>query len=437
MIHGYDNHHDHSGVTVSELFIKAKHSAFKQEAMNYEHLDIAQFHKAVTKATEYLKTKTVKNIKAKYEWQLHYGIKKDDPLTLKHLLALIFYTDFTKLSTAFSCSFRALNAFESLQRIKQRNSAFYWMSRCLRELVELFSGCSWAEDLTGPFYTGMAVKLFISQFAMRLNSPTSTSKQLEVAVKFGGSNGTILTFDNPQYSRLRGWDCSWMSAFIEEDEVLWFGGFHRIKLICLRLLSTKQNFKEFCRCLAHFDGMMTGANQKKLKKKNDEFIIVNLIKYGLTKQTNVQFDEYILSSFEAFCQNKREIILDLCLLTSANDKIRNLLMHPIECDDTKRVDDDFTNLFRIDLLTLFPNAQSVIVDTYEYSLSMSSILSLISASNLKKIIIKTRKIGGKNWIDRLWQTEKEILSQQYAENGFDILYKDDKDHAVFEINVVE
>merc|ERR1712048_1021982 len=105
------------------------------------------------------------------------------------------------------------------------------------------------DRLAGPFYTGMAVKLFISEFAMRLNAPTSTSKQLEVAVKFGGSSGTILTFDNPsdrgnrQYTHLRGWDCSWMSAFIEEDEVLFFGGFYRIKLICSCLLAKKQNFR--------------------------------------------------------------------------------------------------------------------------------------------------------------------------------------------------
>merc|ERR1719410_405277 len=138
------------------------------------------------------------------------------------------------------------------------------MSQCLRELVEIFGRSSddLNNTLSGPFYTGMAVKLFISHFAMRLNSPTSTSKQLEVAVKFGGSTGTILTFDNPegddQYMLLRGWDCSWMSAFIEEDEILWFGGFYRIKVVFLRLLATKQNFKQFCRCLAYLDVMMTG-----------------------------------------------------------------------------------------------------------------------------------------------------------------------------------
>ena len=279
MIHGQDNYHGHSGVAVSEMYVQPKHISFKEEAMCYEHLTNAQFRCAVTKATNYLKTKEAHTTRAKYtdvldeNMFLHYDIKVGDPVTLKHLLALILYTDFTKLSTAFSCSFRALKAFESLHNIKKRNATFYWMSRYLRELVEIFGKCSlgdydenddFVNEMNGPFYTGLDVKLFISQFAMRLNSPTSTSKQLEVAMKFGGTNGTILTFDNPkyndQYQYLRCWDCSWLSHYKEENEVLFFGGFYRIKLICLRLLSTKQNFQNFVRCLAYLDGMITGAN---------------------------------------------------------------------------------------------------------------------------------------------------------------------------------
>merc|ERR1712048_378727 len=111
--------------------------------------------------------------------------------------------------------------------------------------------------------------------------------------------------------------------------------------------------------------MGTGAKMKDMQlKKNEEFIIVNLIKRGLSKQTNVQFDEYILSSVDAFCQNKREIILYLHFLNEgANDNIRNLLLHPIDNNDHNRADDDHTNLFYTELLTLFPNAESLIVHT--------------------------------------------------------------------------
>merc|ERR1712129_31208 len=110
--------------------------------------------------------------------------------------------------------------------------------------------------------------------------------------------------------------------------------------------------------------MMTGADMEDLKlNKNDRFVIDNLFKYALNKQSLIEFDEYILESFNAFRQNKQEILLDLCLLEEdGDDQIVNLLMHSMEENGKMREDDDFTNLFRDDLLLLFPNAKSLTVD---------------------------------------------------------------------------
>jgi len=201
---------------------------------------------------------------------LHYDVAKGEPLSFQHLLALIFYTDFTDLCTAFSASFRALKPFETLENIKRRNSVFHFMSKHLRELVELFGGCSFGhghvgtdpngplnkiEDhiniIRGPFYTGVSVRLCIPEFAMRLNSPTSTTKEFAVSVKFGGEDGMVLTFDNPrggQFQYLRCFNCEIISRFPEESERLFFGGFRRIKLVCVRLLATNKTMKQFVDC---------------------------------------------------------------------------------------------------------------------------------------------------------------------------------------------
>merc|ERR1712228_765567 len=133
------------------------------------------------------------------------------------------------------------------------------MSKFLRELVECFGQCSngdWDENydlinqMFGPYFCGMNMRLNIPSFAMRLNSPSSTSKQISVAIKFSGPKGVVLTFDNPsglyddQYFYLRGWDCSWIGRFgKEEDERLFFGGFFRIKVVNLRLIETNENMK--------------------------------------------------------------------------------------------------------------------------------------------------------------------------------------------------
>merc|ERR1712048_1161098 len=89
--------------------------------------------------TEQVKHLTAKAIGTPY---LHYAIKTDAAISIHHLSALIFYCDFSALCTHFSSAFRKLNPFETLKSVKQRNAKYYWLSRRLREAVELFGQCS-------------------------------------------------------------------------------------------------------------------------------------------------------------------------------------------------------------------------------------------------------------------------------------------------------
>merc|ERR1739838_1224581 len=95
-----------------------------------------------------------------------------------------------------------------------------------------------------------------------------------------------------QYKYLRCFDCCYLSAFAEEDECLFFGGYYRIKIICLRLLATNQNFAQFVRCCHYLDAMVTGTNMNLFNlKKNDRYLIDNLVKHALNKQSSIEFDE--------------------------------------------------------------------------------------------------------------------------------------------------
>merc|ERR1740123_250092 len=119
----------------------------------------------MTKANEFMKSEEVKSMTARYNGTkyLHYDIAIGAALSLWHILSLIFYCDFTKLCTDFSSSFRAIKPFETLRNIKKRNAMYYWMSRYLRELVELFGQCSYGDKygsinkIKGPFFTGLSV----------------------------------------------------------------------------------------------------------------------------------------------------------------------------------------------------------------------------------------------------------------------------------------
>ena len=106
-------------------------------------------------------------------------------------------------------------------KIKQRNSRYYHWSKRLREAVELFGDYNY--DIDPPFYTGISCVMEMQSFSIRLCAPTSTSVQMEVAVKFSGSNGIIMQLTTKGIMTgtaqfVRGFDVSWLSNFKEEDE---------------------------------------------------------------------------------------------------------------------------------------------------------------------------------------------------------------------------
>eukprot|EP01083_Nonionella_stella_P287534 978756_1 len=69
-------------------------------------------------------------------------------------------------------------------RSSSSNSNYWWMSKSLREMVELYGDNRY--DLKGPFYCGLSVVLPFPEFAIRLCGPTSTSLPIETAINFAG-----------------------------------------------------------------------------------------------------------------------------------------------------------------------------------------------------------------------------------------------------------
>merc|ERR1712129_627996 len=102
---------------------------------------------------------------------------------------------------------------------------------------------------------------------------------MAISIKFSVNHGTVFTFDNPhgsvQYCYLRGFDCSYLSKFKEEDERLFFGGFHPIKVSNLRLIKGNLNFKVFIESIFYFDLLLNGAKLSEFKAKKKYFPIVD------------------------------------------------------------------------------------------------------------------------------------------------------------------
>eukprot|EP01084_Bolivina_argentea_P203120 346963_1 len=153
----YGNDNDFGGYSISDLYIKqGKHDNFKAEILQYSDNKNGNFsieiynNRIMFKTLQYMNTSKVKNIKPKKPHQnamRYYGIEcpkyghNDDKyqcISASHIMALILYCDFSELCTLFSSSFRRLNPSESLEEVKERNRKYWWMSKLLREAVEIY-----------------------------------------------------------------------------------------------------------------------------------------------------------------------------------------------------------------------------------------------------------------------------------------------------------
>ena len=156
------NLYDHGGYLIKTLYIKQKFQTFKEEMSNYENFDLIHYKDVLLpKIKELVETQIVKesrphiNIKDSTFVPLSYSISEGASLSDEHLLALLLYTDFTDLSRDFSASHRGLNSYEPLKAIKERNRNYWFMSKRLRECVQLYGDYYGPKknrgDLKGPF----------------------------------------------------------------------------------------------------------------------------------------------------------------------------------------------------------------------------------------------------------------------------------------------
>ena len=208
----------------------SKYKTFKEEIHEYKYISFKAIKNVLMpKVNQYFNTKRAKQTKMRAaanridigsNWGMknwveqRYGMEMGAAIKFHHLLALCLYTDFDSLSTDFSKSFRPLNNYESEESVKDRNRNYWFMSKYLSECVQLFGDYKSAysnNKLMGPFYSGLS---FIATFPfvdISLNSPTSTSTETMVALRFSGNGeGIMVEFDNHDM-KLRAFNCSWLS----------------------------------------------------------------------------------------------------------------------------------------------------------------------------------------------------------------------------------
>eukprot|EP01084_Bolivina_argentea_P247682 414355_1 len=429
------NINDHRGYSINQLFVNIKYSNIKYEILNNNiyQLSFNQLQISSMKVSKYIDTNKVRKITASRDDYLDrneflcYGIYKGSPITKNHLLAIILYCDWTDLSTKFTETFRKTNSYDSISSIKQKNTEYGNFSKLIREATEIFGkssdGTSQDNLLCGPFFCGMSFVMVIAQYMIRLYSPTSTSKIMEVAARFGGDEGILMQLNKP-LQKLAAFPCSWISNYPEEEEYVFCGGYERIQIESIRIMETSHNFQTFFKSLYVFDKMLNSNflfGHKLDITHRDCSTLNNLIMDALKlHDVNTRYPKYIQGTFRAFLNNKSQIVINLHHIKNYFQKISSLLF-------------DQNLLFKKILLDLFTNVESIIIQSYEidiyrklyeYKFDLSQFLELLDSSNMAVgtiIMIKAaRNDNGNSWLSEQLSFK---MRMQYENKNLDIKLK--------------
>ena len=382
------------------LFIEVpKYENIKEELLNSGYCGIFTFNVLMNKCKELMLCKKVKEMQASLRGQNDnsgYGIKYEDPITINHVQCVVSYCDLTDFCTAFSATFRAEFVGESVESIKKRNQTYFHVSKGLREAVECFgnNGSEKERKESGPFYCGMNCLLLLTQFGIRLNGPTSTSKSRAVAIRFAGEQGFVMKMDNEENS-LCFLDCVPFSQYPEEEERLFMGGRYPLMVKSILIMKTAQNFSRFFGVLSVFDCVVNGSplGSVQLPPAKDYVKLQHLLDWslGTLDDEKITFPDFIYRTFECYRDNKTEILLDFLFLEKAGDAYKvyyEPIVHSVEERPFSDKESNVNALKWNNIFAIFPNIKMVTLDcgmlTSRYGFSLTAFVRKVCGDILPK-----------------------------------------------------
>eukprot|EP01084_Bolivina_argentea_P043151 79512_1 len=210
------------------------------------------FYNLLTKAINLRNVKLEKNdnknrLICKY-FDAHYKIPRNEPISIHHMLAVVIYTDLTKLCTNIRQTYRNINN-ELDYQVTKRHREFYQFSRALYECIEFFGQPMGAKV---KVYHGLNSEITrFDQFTAFFNQPLSTTDSFSTAQEFSrgvgiilalkcGTNRAKVTSKVPKYMPV-----AWVSDFPNEREKLFHGSYNIFQIYNItQAINLKGHLKE-------------------------------------------------------------------------------------------------------------------------------------------------------------------------------------------------
>ena len=217
----------------------------------------------------------------------------------------------------------------------------------------------------------------------------------------------------------------------------------------IRVLETSSNYETFSRAITVFDACLEWGQTSIPSADPDK-------KYGLVLKKLIDaeisgekdgIDEYILKSFHAFTQKKKQLNINVSeVMKSIEDEhlIKNIFFGTEKIkwksgktEFVRRSETDKTNLFHSKLIQLFSNCVEInmMINSNDFDLfdegrdicpiSFIALLSIIEGTKVTKIHISIywgRDDEGESWLDALWEGHGREIMRKYQETGYSIEY---------------
>ena len=220
---------------------------------------------------------------------------------------------------------------------------------------------------------------------------------------------------------------------------LMFGGYNFIVVESIWVTKTHQNYRYVILALSYLDSMTNG---QEIEEKDEHDKAIEIL-YNLAENAangmlkNIKIDNFMLSTFQCFIENKKEIKLCCRMLERTNKRIRDTIMYQmVEYKSkitkfTRLKETDFTNLFRPELFKIFINAKSLILKVRTgvayHPFSFLALLKVIKVCALEKVVIKVFHFffrgKWKSWIQQLWLKSRNILKESYNAANYSINFE--------------
>ena len=180
---------------------------------------------------------------------------------------------------------------------------------------------------------------------------------------------------------------------------------------------------------------------------SDYLILCNLIKERLSINSyRNRYPKYINNSFHKFTYNKKQIIISLGVINYEFRKIKALILYDVS-ENVKDSTSSTTKLIKPDVLKLFPNLQSIVINstpvvdgkTMENRIDIPAIISLCRNRNItitirathqyqcesdekSKLITKYKYIDV-SWLSFLIDTRLDSLKSECDAENYQISFK--------------